>query len=111
MIVQYSLAQAYWSKTKTGKFDYFEASYIFDCNETLPNFRLLIEGDFEVVVPGEYMNFDSYYGNLCYGGLQPDTAGLGFNIYGDVFLKSVFAVFDRGVEGGRGPRMGFARKA
>ena len=48
----------------------------------------------------------------CYGGLQynEDFSSIPFSIWGDVFLKSVFAVFDRG-SNGNPPRLGFANKA
>ena len=31
--------------------------WIFDCDAALPDFRLEIENGFEVVVPGEYLNY------------------------------------------------------
>lgn len=45
-------------------------------------------------------------GLVCYGGIQRNT-GFGFSIFGDVFLKTVYAVFDRG---SAGPRLGLASK-
>ena len=39
---------------------------------------------------------------VCFGGLQSNQ-GLGFSIYGDVFFKSQFVVFD-----GSGPSVGIA---
>lgn len=40
----------------------------------------------------------------CFGGLQ-SSSQIGTNIFGDVFLKAVFAVFDPS-----GPQLGFANK-
>jgi aspergillopepsin I len=57
-------------------------------------------------IPGSYINYapvDSS-GTTCFGGIQRNT-GIGFTIFGDVFLKAVFAVFD--VSTGS-PRLGLA---
>lgn len=58
------------------------------------------------MVPGSYLNYApaDNQGN-CFGGLQPDT-GFGFSIFGDVFLKSQFVVFN----GASPPTLGFAAK-
>jgi aspergillopepsin I len=44
-------------------------------------------------------------GSACFGGLQ-SSGSIGVNIFGDVFLKSQYVVFDS-----EGPQLGFAPQA
>lgn len=64
-------------------------------------------GDYHAVIPGEYINYApvSDGGDTCFGGIQGNQ-GLGFSIFGDIFLKSQYVVFDS-----QGPRLGFAAQA
>jgi len=45
-------------------------------------------------------------GGRCFGGLQRNT-GMPFSIFGDVFLKGLFVVFEH--KPGQGQRIGFAQ--
>ncbi len=87
--------------------------WMFPCHGTrLPNFEIGLVADIGgveeavVAVPGRYMNYtgiDDGTG-MCMGGLQ-EWGYDEFGIFGDVFLKAVYAVFDVG-----GGRIGFAQK-
>ncbi|KAK5654015.1 hypothetical protein OQA88_7692 [Cercophora sp. LCS_1] len=108
----------YYSHVKGAKYDKDQGGYVFDCSAKLPDFVVGIanvsdvnaqQGTYEVgcvTVPGRYINYapvDSS-GKKCFGGLQSDE-GIGFAIYGDVFIKAAFVVFDP-----QAPRVGFATK-
>jgi aspergillopepsin I len=54
------------------------------------------------------MDYQKISGAQCYGGIQRDT-GMPFSIFGDVFLKGVFVVFES--EEGKPPRLGFAQQS
>jgi len=54
-------------------------------------------------IPGELINAGAVHGQTCAGGLQVGDDS--FFVYGDVFFKAFFAVFDMGNE-----RFGFAAK-
>jgi aspergillopepsin I len=85
-----------------------QGGYTFPCSTQLPNFTLQI-GSYKAVVPGKYMNYApiSAGSSTCFGGIQSD-ASIGFAIWGDVFLKSQYVVFDQTQST---PRLGFAAQA
>ncbi|KAL9109707.1 MAG: hypothetical protein Q9187_008136, partial [Circinaria calcarea] len=106
MLLSDTVVAAYYAQVTGATNSRFAGGYIFPCNTVLPNFIVNI-GLYRAVVPGSYINYAPISRTMCYGGIQSD-AGIGFAIYGDVFLKSQFMVFDLT---GSAPRLGFANKA
>ena len=99
-----AVVAAYYKKVSGAKYDSTQGGYTFPCTATLPSITLGI-GSYKAVVPGSYINYAPATGSACFGGLQANT-GIGFSIYGDIFLKSQFVVF----QGGNSPQLGFAAK-
>nr|POE85174.1 aspartic protease snp2 [Quercus suber] len=101
-----SNVDAYYEQVSSAYYDNNQGGYVFDCSDDLPNYVVKIGGA-SYTVPGSYINFaptgDS---NTCFGGIQSNS-GIGLTIFGDVFLKAVYAVFD---ESTGSPRLGFASK-
>ncbi|KJY01113.1 Aspartic protease pep1 like protein [Zymoseptoria brevis] len=96
---------AYYSKLSGAAYDSNQGGYTFPCSRSPPNFNVKI-GAQTFTIPGSYIKYapvDSS-GTTCFGGIQRNT-GIGLTIFGDVFLKAVFAVFD--VSTGS-PRLGLA---
>ncbi len=106
LILDDKVVTAYYDEVEGSIFDYAEGGHTFTCSTTLPDITFFISG-YNAVVPGNLVNLgpidDS--GTRCLGGVQGND-GLGPNVFGDVFLKSQFVVFDSD-----GPRMGFASQA
>jgi aspergillopepsin I len=73
---------------------------------TLPDFEIGFDNGFVARVPGRFLNYTVMPDDSarCMGGLQ-EWGNEDFGVFGDVFLKAVYAVFDVG----RG-RIGFAEK-
>ncbi|RMD43910.1 hypothetical protein DV735_g1171, partial [Chaetothyriales sp. CBS 134920] len=89
-----SVVDAYYAQVSGAENSSSEGGYVFPCSASLPNFVVGI-GSSRFTIPGSYLNYaptDST-GSTCFGGLQSD-AGIGLAIYGDIFLKAVFVVFD-----------------
>jgi len=99
-----AVVTAYYAEVSGSKDSTLYGGYLFPCANTLPDFTFGI-GTYRGVIPGEYLNYATAYGEYCYGGIQANT-GIGFSIYGDVLLKSQFVVFDAAND-----RLGFAAKA
>ncbi|KAI1619938.1 aspergillopepsin I [Exophiala viscosa] len=107
MLVSDELVVAYWDTVQGAQVNAEAGGVIFPCNADLPDVQVAI-GDHLATVSGANMNFasvgsDSQTGQqFCFGGLQSNQ-GLEFSIYGDVFLRSQFVVFD-----GSGPSISVA---
>ncbi|KAI1336651.1 secreted aspartic proteinase precursor [Xylariaceae sp. FL0016] len=101
-----ALVTQYYSKVAGAKMDQTQGGYVFSCQATLPDFIFGV-GSARYTIPGAYINYAPVdaSGKQCFGGIQADT-GIGFSIMGDIWLKSVFVVFD----GSDSPRLGWAKK-
>lgn len=100
-----TVVSAYYAKVSGAKYSSSQGGYIYPCSSTLPSITLGI-GSYRAVVPGSYINYAPVSSTTCFGGIQRNT-GIGFSIFGDIFLKSQFVVFN----GASSPQLGFAPKA
>jgi hypothetical protein len=98
--------KAYYARVSGAAYSSAQGGYIFPCSSTLPSLTLGI-GSYRAVVPGSYLNYAPVSSTKCFGGLQSNT-GIGFSIYGDIFLKSQFVVFKGPMNS---PQLGFAKQA
>ncbi|KAJ5098665.1 hypothetical protein N7532_005666 [Penicillium argentinense] len=100
------VVSAYYKQVDGAKEDQSAGGYTFACSSKLPDFTVTI-GSYDAVVPGNLINYAPITdgSSTCFGGIQSNS-GLGFSIFGDIFLKSQYTVFDS-----NGPRLGFAAQA
>lgn len=98
-----SIVSAYYAQVSSARYDSTQGGYVVSCSATLPSFTAVIGGQ-KFVVPGSYINYAQVSTTQCYGGIQ-SNAGIGFSIFGDIFLKSQFVVFS--MENST-PQLGFA---
>jgi len=94
ILVADDVASAYYAKISGSQNSSSAGGYVFDCNTTPPDFGIVIRGQ-NFNVPGKYINYAPNGDGTCYGGIQ-SSAGIGFNILGDVFLKNQYVVFHAG---------------
>lgn len=106
MYLPSSVVSAYYAKVTGAKVDNTQGGYVFPCSSTLPSFTAIIGGS-KFVVPGAYINYAQISSTMCFGGLQANT-GIGFSIFGDIFLKSQFVVFSMV---NTTPQLGFAAQS
>ena len=99
-----SVLSAYYKQVSGAKNSQQDGGYVFSCSATLPSFTFGV-GSARITVPAKYMNYVPVSGNTCYGALQ-SSDGIGFNIFGDIAIKSAFVVFN----GASSPSLGWATK-
>jgi aspergillopepsin I len=106
MLLPANVVADYYSKVPGASRNISIGGYVFPCETVLPSFTTII-GDYRAVTPAEHINYQPIRPGspTCFGGIQA-SANARFSIFGAVFLKSQFAVFDS-----QGPRLGFAPQA
>ena len=101
-------AKAYYDQVQGATLDSSQGGYTLPCSASAPDFRVVIGGK-AFTVPGDNIVYAPLTAgsSTCFGGIQPNT-GIGFTIFGDVFLKAVYVVFDASTST---PRLGFAAQS
>ncbi|KAL1965680.1 hypothetical protein VTN77DRAFT_5180 [Rasamsonia byssochlamydoides] len=96
----------YYKGVSGAQLDQTYGGMVFPCSAQLPHFTVMI-GNYKAVVPGNLINYTpvSAGSSTCFGGIQ-DQADAPFSVFGDVFLKSQYVVFNAD-----GPKLGFAPQA
>ncbi|KAI5856738.1 acid protease [Durotheca rogersii] len=88
-----AVAQAYYAQVDGAQEDQQQGGFTFPCNTELPDLQLDIGGTM-ATVKGDLINFAQVDAQNCFGGLQSTPVGL--QVYGDIFFKSNFVVFNGG---------------
>ncbi|KAJ5489100.1 Penicillopepsin-2 [Penicillium diatomitis] len=104
LLLDDSVVYDYYSQVSGAQSDSSAGGITIPCDAQLPDFVVTING-YDAVVPGSLINYAPLSGNTCFGGIQSNS-GIGFSIFGDIFLKSQYVVFDAS-----GPQLGFAAQA
>jgi aspergillopepsin I len=105
LLIEESIVKEYYSQVDGASYNSRQGGYVFPCSTDLPDFYVGI-GEYQARVPGAYINLVAVdnAGSSCFGGIQ-SSQGIPQSIFGDVFLKAVFAVFD-----GENTQFGVAEK-
>ncbi|KAI1343915.1 secreted aspartic proteinase precursor [Xylariaceae sp. FL0016] len=103
--------KTYMASVNGSQFSYEQGGWIIPCAVTPPQFLWEISDDngdkVQGYVPGSYIIYAHATDDMCFAGLQPLGGAEDFDgIFGDIFLKSAFAVFDIGNKKfGAGPKV------
>jgi len=108
LLADNSDVKSYYKNVKGAKLDNSQGGYTFPCSSASDLQDLTVPlGSEEATVSAALLNFGPIESgsSTCFGGVQYVGSG-SQGIYGDVFLKSVYAIFDDG-----NTRFGFAPKS
>jgi hypothetical protein len=96
MLADPTVVNAYYSQVQGAVNDASVGGVTFPCSATLPDLSVDIGGAVMATVSGSDINFApvDQTGTTCFGGLQATTSQP--QIYGDIFFKSNFVVFNGG---------------
>ncbi|KAK5117588.1 hypothetical protein LTR62_005010 [Meristemomyces frigidus] len=95
-LVDDALCQAFYGQIQGAKQDTQQQGWVFPTTaaSALPSIQLAI-GDTYFTVNPEDIAFQDLGNGTTYGGIQ-SRGSMNMDIYGDVFLRSVYAIFDQG---------------
>jgi hypothetical protein len=105
-LVDDATCEAIYKAIPGSKYDSQAQGYVFPSNTTasdLPDVTLDIGGQ-PCTIQKEYLGFADAGNQMVYGGIQ-SRGSMTFDIYGDVVLKNMYAIWDVG-----GNRFGFVQR-
>ncbi|OJJ51178.1 hypothetical protein ASPZODRAFT_55031 [Penicilliopsis zonata CBS 506.65] len=110
MLSSPDVVEAFYAEVDSAQYSNSYGGYVYPCSATLPDLSVAVGSSHLVTIPGSLLTYceigtSSSGETVCYGGLQ-SSGDSEIQIYGDIFLRSLFVVFDL-----RGPSMGFAARA
>lgn len=105
LLISDDAVTAYYANVPSAQFSDADGAWEFDCGETLPDFSMTFSG-YKATVPGSYLTYATISDSTCYGGIQ-SRGNLDFSLFGDIFLKSQYVVYDMTTGS---PRLGLAPK-
>ncbi|KAF3901977.1 Aspergillopepsin-F [Orbilia brochopaga] len=105
LLISSSQVKTYYKQVKGAKLDNSQGGYTFPCSAHLPDLEVPV-GSGKATISGKFLNYAPITegSTTCFGGVQ-SASGLPFSIYGDIFFKQFFSVFDY-----KNKRFGFANK-
>ncbi|KAI9732308.1 MAG: hypothetical protein M1834_001515 [Cirrosporium novae-zelandiae] len=95
ILVDTNVATAYYEQVTDAEDSDAAGGFIFPCDADLPSFNVGIGDSYMAKVSGDLINFAEVGSGYCFGGVQSNS-GADIQIYGDVFFRSQFVVFDGG---------------
>ncbi|KAJ5636430.1 aspergillopepsin A-like aspartic endopeptidase [Penicillium longicatenatum] len=108
MLVTPDIVSLFYSAVNGSGYLNSVGGYVYPCDTDLPDLTIGIGHDMNATIPGSALGYEQVGTNtttgktICYGGVQ-SSAGSDFQIFGDIFLKAFYVVFDQ-----RGPSLGIA---
>ena len=128
LLVSPDVVKAYYEQVDGASYVNSVGGYIYPCSADMPDLAMgMGSGDFKTVISGSVMNYSEVGTNkttgetsefpfaaqagvpemliffiVCYGSVQ-SCSGSDFQIFGDIFLRTAYVVFDQ-----RGPSLGVA---
>ncbi|KAK6509663.1 Type I transmembrane sorting receptor [Arthrobotrys musiformis] len=93
LLVSNAIAKQYYATVKGSKLDEEQGGYTIPCSSQLPDITISV-GNKKATVPGSLINYAPIEdgSKTCFGGLQGYDGNM--YIYGDIFFKAFFSVFD-----------------
>ncbi|KAK2592356.1 hypothetical protein QQS21_009936 [Conoideocrella luteorostrata] len=89
------IVEAYYKQVEGAKVNQEVGGITFPCNTKMPDLFLDVGNVYMAKVSGADINFAQVDATTCFGGVQPTPPGQ-LGIYGDIFFKSQFVVFNGG---------------
>ncbi|KAI1435475.1 acid protease [Xylaria sp. CBS 124048] len=92
-----AVVKAYYARIRGAQDDEAQGGFTVPCSAELPDLQLAVGNNAMATVKGSYLNFAPVdeSDQMCFGGLQAGESG-GLQVYGDIFFKSNFVVFNGG---------------